>query len=106
MVNERNSWASNFVYLPGVPLPMVLSSNLTTGTISLVVTARNSSSAPAACWGVSDSSRTSSPMFRPALMANSRVMEGRILAVRGAVCSAFPRTAKNADPAPSVIRPA
>ncbi len=39
---------SKFVYWPGVPLPIGLSSNFTTGTMSLVVTAMKSSSAEAA----------------------------------------------------------
>ncbi len=105
-VNDRNSSTNSIVYLPGLPGPMVLASNLTTGTISLVVTAMKSSSALRAWWGVNDFSTTSNPIFLAALIANLRVIEGRILAVRGAVCSVCVNTAKKADPAPSVIKPA
>jgi archaellum component FlaG (FlaF/FlaG flagellin family) len=65
---------SNFVYLPGLPSPMSLPSNLTTGTIPLVVTAIKSSSESFACCGVKDFSIISNPIFLPASIANLRVM--------------------------------
>jgi len=105
-VNERNSWMSNPVYLPGSPSPIILLSNFTTGTISLVVTAMKSSSAQPVCCGVNGFSITFNPIFLPACIANLRVIEGRILPAREAVCSVRQKKKKNAELAPSVIRPA
>ena len=96
---------SNLVYLPGVPSPTVLSSNLTTGTMSLVVTAMKSSSADMACSGVRDFSTISRLIFLAASITNLRVMEGRMLLVSGAVCSFCSNIAKKAEAAPSVIKP-
>jgi len=96
---------SNFVYLPGLPSPMSLPSNSTTGIISFVVEAINSSSAPLACCGVNDFSIVFNPIFLLALITNLRVMEGRILTVSAVVCSVRPKIAKNAEAAPSVIKP-
>jgi hypothetical protein len=64
-----------------------------------------SSSAFFACSGVKDFSMVSSPMFLPALITNLRVMEGRIFAVSAAVWIVCPKIAKNAELAPSVIKP-
>ena len=104
-MNERNSSMSNSVYLPGVPLPIVLSSNLTTGTTPLVVTAMKSSSADMVCSGVKDFSTISRFIFLAASITNLRVMEGRMLLVSGAVCSFCLNIAKKAEAAPSVINP-
>ena len=77
---------SNLVYLPGVPSPIILPSNLTTGTMSLVVTAMKSSSADTAFSGVKDFSTISKLIFFAASMTNFLVIEGRTLLVSGAVC--------------------
>ena len=84
-MKDKNSFASNLVYFPGLPLPIILPSNSTTPTISLVVTAIRSSLADMACLGVNCFSIISSPTFSPACIAYFRVIEGNILLSSGAV---------------------
>ena len=85
LVKDENSSASDLVYFPGLPLPIILPSNSTTPTMFLVVAAISSSLAKAAWAGVNCFSTIFNPIFPPALMVYFRVIEGNILLVKGAV---------------------
>lgn len=96
---------SFFVFGPGFSLAMGWESNFTTGTMSFVVTAKKSSLAVAACWSVIDCSMIFILRIFAVFITYFLVMDGRMFAVSGAVCSVLSKTAKNDEAAPSVMRP-
>ena len=102
-MNFLNSWIRWLVVGPGLGDLVGFLSKRVMGTMSFVVTAMNSSSAWAACWGVRDFSRISRPMFWAAFRTYLRVIEGRMCGERGVVCNVRAVMAKNAEAAPSVI---
>ena len=73
--------------------------------MSFVVTAKKSSLAVEACWDVIDCSAMFISSIFAAFITYFRVIDDRMFAVSGAVCSVLSKTPKNAEAAPSVMSP-
>ena len=104
-VNFLNSSISCLVHLPGLPSPITLPSNLTTGIMSFVVTPKNSSSAIGCLFGRQRFFDNSQPdVFRRQLNVFTRYRR-QYIGLKGEVRSLPLTIPKNAEDDPSVISP-